>query len=376
MNHAAGGHAPGRDLPELYVGLMSGTSLDGVDAVLAELVDSGARLRAHVQHPFAEDLRGELLALCTSDANEIDRAAVAGNRLAEIYAGATRALLNAAAVPASGVRAIGCHGQTVRHRPERGYTVQLGNPALLAELTAVTVVADFRSRDIAAGGQGAPLVPAFHAMLFGSRDEDRAVLNLGGIANVTILERSGGVRGFDTGPGNCLLDHWIQRTQGQRFDAGGCWAAGALPDARLLERFLGEAFFAQPPPKSTGRELFNAQWLDRQIGTGMPAQVVQATLLELTAQSAARALAAHAPAVARVIVCGGGARNDALRARLAMLLAPRVVEPSDAWGLGAEQVEATAFAWLARCALTGKPAGLPAVTGARAARVLGAIYPA
>ena len=376
MSRAAGGRGPGRDLPDLYVGIMSGTSLDGVDAVLAEFVDSGVRLRAHVQHPFSEDLRSELLALCAPDGNEIDRAADAGNRLARIYADATLATLEAAAVPASGVRAIGCHGQTVRHRPDRGYTVQLGNPALLAELTAVTVVADFRSRDIAAGGQGAPLVPAFHATLFGARDEDRAVLNLGGIANVTLLERNGGVRGFDTGPGNCLLDHWIQRTQGQHFDAGGRWAAGADPDARLLERFLGEPYFAQPPPKSTGRELFNAQWLDRHVDTQMPAQVVQATLLELTAQSAARALVAQVPRVGRVIVCGGGARNDALRARLAMLLAPRVVESSDAWGLGAEQVEAVAFAWLARCAITGERAGLPAVTGARAARVLGAIYPA
>ena len=355
---------------------MSGTSLDGVDAVLAELADTGARVRAHVQHPFPEDLRDALLALCAPDANEIDRAADAGNRLAQVYADATLAALDAAGVAPQDVRAIGCHGQTVRHRPERGYTVQLGNPALLVELTGVTVVADFRSRDIAAGGQGAPLVPGFHATLFGSRDEDRAVLNLGGIANVTLLARDGDVRGFDTGPGNCLLDHWIQRTRGQRFDTGGAWAAGADPDARLLERLLDEPFFVQAPPKSTGRELFNAQWLDRRIDARMPPQVVQATLLELTAQAAARALVAHAPAVVRVILCGGGARNDALRTRLAELLAPRVIEPSDTWGLGAEQVEAVAFAWLAHCAINGKPAGLPAVTGARAARVLGAIYPA
>ncbi len=376
MSPPAGGRGPGRDLRTLYVGLMSGTSLDGVDAVLLELAGAPARVQAHVQHPFPEDLRAELLALCAPDGNEIDRAAEAGNRLAKIYADATRAVLTAAGVPASGVRAIGCHGQTVRHRPDRGYTVQLGNPALLAELTGMTVVVDFRSRDIAAGGQGAPLVPAFHATAFGSADEDRAVLNLGGIANVTLIARGGGVRGFDTGPGNCLLDHWIQRSRGQRFDTGGAWAAGAGPDARLLERFLDEPFFAQAPPKSTGRELFNARWLDRRIDTGIPAQVVQATLLELTAQSVACALVAHAPAVARVILCGGGTRNDALRARLAVLLAPRVVEPSDNWGLSAEQVEAAAFAWLACCAITGEPAGLPAVTGARAARVLGAIYPA
>jgi anhydro-N-acetylmuramic acid kinase len=239
------------------------------------------------------------------------------------------------------------------------------------------VVADFRSRDIAAGGQGAPLVPAFHASAFGSADEPRVVLNLGGIANVTLLAPDGGVRGFDTGPGMCLLDLWIQRVQGKRFDDGGAWAAGATPDASLLARLLAEPFFAQAPPKSSGRELFNTAWLDQRIGDhGPPPQVVQATLLELTALSAAHAIGSHAPSSARVILCGGGARNDALRSRLATLLAPRPVETSDRWGLAAEQVEAAAFAWLAAQTLAGKPAGLPAVTGARGARVLGAIYPA
>ncbi len=360
----------------LFVGLMSGTSLDGVDAVLVAIGEHGTRLRAHVQRLFPDELRAELLALNSPGANEIDRAGEAGNRLARLYAEATRAVLETAGVDAHRVRAIGCHGQTVRHRPERGYTVQIGNPALLAELTAITVVADFRSRDLAAGGQGAPLVPAFHAQVFGSPEEDRAVLNLGGIANATLLAREGAVRGFDTGPGNCLLDLWIQRTRGERFDAGGAWAGGATPDAQLLARLLAEPFFAQAPPKSSGRELFNAAWLDRQLDDSLPAQVVQATLLELTAQSASGAILAHAPDTARVIVCGGGARNDRLRARLATLLAPRPVETSETWGLGAEQVEAAAFAWLAHHALTGKPGNLPSVTGARAARVLGAIYPA
>jgi len=360
----------------LFVGLMSGTSLDGIDAVLAEIGELGTRLRAHARQDFPDALRAELLALCTPDHNEIDRASQAGNQLARLYASATRAVLDAAGVAPRAVRAIGCHGQTLRHRPERGYTVQIGNPALLAELTAITVVADFRSRDIAAGGQGAPLVPAFHATVFGSADEDRAVLNLGGIANATLLARDGAVRGFDTGPGNCLLDLWIQRTLGKRFDAGGAWAAGAAPDPQLLGRLLDEPFFAQPPPKSSGRELFNAAWLDRRLDGALPPQGVQATLLELTAQSAAGAILEHAPSAARVIVCGGGARNDALRGRLAALLAPRPVEASDSWGLNAEQVEATAFAWLARCTLSATPASLPSVTGAHAARVLGAIYPA
>jgi anhydro-N-acetylmuramic acid kinase len=360
-----------------FIGLMSGTSLDGVDAVLAEISDDDAlRVQAHARQPFTDDLRAELLALSAADGNEIDRVARAGNRLAAVYADAVRAALACAAVEPGAVRAIGCHGQTVRHRPELGYTVQIGNPALLVELTAITVVADFRSRDIAAGGQGAPLVPAFHAKIFGSRDENRVILNLGGIANVTLLTTDGGVRGFDTGPANCLLDLWIQRVQGRRFDAGGDWAGGAAPDARLLERLLDEPFFERIPPKSTGRELFNEKWLERRLDHGLPAQVVQATLLELTALSAARAILAHAATAARVILCGGGARNDALRRRLSTLLAPRAVETSDAWGMSPEVVEASAFAWLASRALAGEPAGLPSVTGARGARVLGAIYPA
>jgi len=373
--------APGADRADrgtgFFIGLMSGTSLDGVDAVLAQITDDGRlRLQAHARQPFTDDLRAELLALCTADGDEIDRAARAGNRLAIVYADAVHAALASAALEPKAVRAIGCHGQTVRHRPELGYTVQIGNPALLAELTATTVVADFRSRDIAAGGQGAPLVPAFHSRIFGSREEDRVVLNLGGIANVTLLAGNGGVRGFDTGPANCLLDLWIQRVQGKRFDASGSWAGGAAPDARLLNRFLDEPFFARNPPKSTGRELFNERWLESRLDRALPAQVVQATLLEMTAQSAARAILAHAATAARVILCGGGARNDALRHRLSALLAPRPVETSDAWGMSPEVVEASAFAWLASRALAGEPAGLPSVTGARGARVLGAIYPA
>jgi len=361
----------------LFIGLMSGTSLDGVDAVLMEIFESGAlQVRSHTRRPFADDLRAELLALCTADGNEIDRAARAGNRLAGTYAEAVHAVLGSIGVGPQGVRAIGCHGQTVRHRPELGYSVQIGNPALLAERTSITVVADFRSRDIAAGGQGAPLVPAFHAGVFGSRDEDRAVLNLGGIANVSLLARDGSVRGFDTGPGNCLLDHWIQRAQGKPFDAGGDWASGATPDAGLLERLMAEPYFARTPPKSTGRELFNAQWLEQRLDGRVSTQVVQATLLELTALSASRAILATAPSAARVILCGGGARNDALRRRFGDLLAPRAVETSDAWGMSPDQVEACAFAWLACRALAREPAGLPSVTGAQAARVLGAIYPA
>jgi len=360
----------------LFIGLMSGTSLDGIDAVLAEMGADRTAVRAHARQAFPDDLRAELLALCAPDENEIDRSGEAGNRLARLYADGARATLESAGVNASAVRAIGCHGQTVRHRPERGYSVQIGNPALLAELTGISVWAEFRSRDIAAGGHGAPLVPAFHASVFGSVDEDRAVLNLGGIANVTLLACGGGVRGFDTGPGNCLLDLWIQRVLGERFDAGGAWAGGAAADPGLLARFLDEPFFAQAPPKSSGRELFNAAWLDRRLDRALSPQVVQATLLELTACSASHAILAHGASTRRIILCGGGARNDALCGRLGAWLAPRLVETSDAWGLGAEQVEAAAFAWLARQALAGNPAGLPAVTGARAARILGAIYPA
>ena len=360
---------------EFYVGLMSGTSLDGVDAVLAEFVDDKPRLAGNTHLAFDTGLRRELLALNSPAENEIERAALAGNALAEKYAAAVAAVLASAKTPAAEVRAIGCHGQTVRHRPQRGYTTQLGNAALLAELTGIRVVADFRVRDIAAGGQGAPLAPAFHAAVFAHGAEDRAVVNLGGIANLTFLPRSGEVIGFDSGPGNCLLDLWALRHLGAALDNGGRWAAAGKVIPALLERLLQEAYFAAAPPKSTGRDLFNEIWLRERLRGGEEPQEVQATLLELTARSLANACARHCAGARRLIACGGGAKNEALMRRLAELIAPVPLDTSDRHGMDPQLVEAAAFAWLAKRTLEGRTGNLPSVTGARAARVLGAIYP-
>ena len=361
--------------PELYIGLMSGTSLDGVDAVLVDLASARPRLIANAGVAFDAPLRRELLALNAPGENEIERAALAGNALAAKFAAAVAAVLATSKTPSAAIRAIGCHGQTVRHRPERGYTIQIGNAALLAELTGIRIVADFRTRDVAAGGQGAPLAPAFHAAVFADPAEDRAVLNLGGIANLTFLPRAGKVIGFDSGPGNCLLDLWAAQHLGKAHDAGGNWAAAGRVIAQLLERMLQEPYFALPPPKSTGRDLFNEAWLRNTLEGGEVPQAVQATLLELTARSVAAPASAHCPGARRLIVCGGGAKNDALMQRLAELVAPAVLEPSGRHGVDPQLVEATAFAWLAKQALIGQPGNLPSVTGARGPRLLGAVYP-
>ncbi len=361
---------------ELYAGLMSGTSLDGVDAVLVDL--SGARPLplGHAHRAFAPALRAELLALNSDAHGELERAARCANELARDYAAAIADLFSGTPADRKALQAIGCHGQTVRHRPQAGYTVQIGNAALLAELTGARVVADFRSRDVAAGGQGAPLAPAFHAVMFASDAEDRVVLNLGGMANLSWLPAGGGVSGFDTGPGTCLMDFWAQQHLDRPRDEDGAWAAGARPDAALLGALLAEPYFSLPPPKSTGRDLFNAAWLSRRLPGGARPQVVQATLLELTAQSVTQAIRGRFPGARRLIACGGGVRNGALLARLRHLLAPMPVESSARHGIEPLQVEAAAFAWLAQQALRGQPGNLPAVTGARGARILGAIYPA
>ena len=360
---------------ELYVCLMSGTSRDGVDAALVDFSGKLPRLVSSARHPFDAALRTALLALNAPGDDEIERAAVAGNELARRYAAAVETVLHDSGTGGNEIRAIGCHGQTVRHRPERGYTTQIGNAALLAELSGIRVVADFRSRDVAAGGQGAPLAPAFHAALFRDPGEDRAVLNLGGIANVTRLARDGSVGGFDCGPGNCLMDLWCSLHLHLPFDAAGEWAAGGriIPD--LLAQLRREPYFALPPPKSTGRDLFNEAWLRARLGPRDEPQAVQATLLELTARSIADAIERHCPDARRVIACGGGTKNVALMARLQELLNPVPLEPSDRHGIDPRLVEAIAFAWLARLALHGVPGNLPSVTGARGERVLGAVYP-
>lgn len=365
----------------LTIGLMSGTSLDGVDAVLLESgPGAGDPLRAlaHAWAPMPGALRAEFLALNASGPDEIHRGALAANALADLYAAVVRRLLDDAGVDPSAIAAVGAHGQTVRHRPELGYTVQLAAPARLAEACGIAVVADFRSRDVAAGGQGAPLVPSFHRALFGRPGEDLAVLNLGGIANLSLLHADGRLLGFDTGPANALLDLWAQRHLGTAYDAGGAWSAGGVVHSGLLERLLGDAYFSAPPPKSTGRDHFDAAWLSAALAehAAVDARDVQATLAELTAASAAAELRRHLPQAGAMLVCGGGAGNADLMRRLAARLPEVEVQTTSARGVPPEQVEAAAFAWLAALALQGRIGNWPEVTGARGPRVLGAIYPA
>lgn len=364
----------------LFIGLMSGTSTDGVDAVLAEFSDAKPpRLIAEASLPMPQALRAEFLALNTPSHDELARGARAGNQLAHLYAATCSRLLEKSGVSASRIRAIGAHGQTVRHDPGAQFSIQINAPALLAELTGIDVVADFRSRDIAAGGQGAPLVPAFHQAIF-SAGVPRAVLNLGGIANVTILEPGCQPRGFDTGPANVLLDLWCQEKTGSLFDAGGRWAARGRTHAALLEAMLaGEPWFALPPPKSTGRDLFNRCWLTQKLSpfvdAGLADEDIQATLQSLTAVSIQQALATYAPGIREVLVCGGGALNHGLIKELALRLS-LPVRPTSDLNVPVQSVEALAFAWLAWAHIQRVPAGLPSVTGARAATVLGACYPA
>lgn len=364
----------------LFIGLMSGTSLDGVDGVLADIDDATVAVRAHRHRPFDPALRAELLALNRPGADELHRAALAANGVARTYAGLVSGLLADSGVEPAMVVALGAHGQTVRHRPQAvdgtGYTLQLLNAALLAELTGIDVIADFRSRDVAAGGQGAPLVPAFHARCFADAAADVAVLNVGGIANLTLLPAAGPVRGFDCGPGNVLMDLWTLQHRGAAYDDGGRWAAGGTVDAALLAHWLAEPFFALPPPKSTGRDLFHADWLAARLAPGRAAQDVMATLAELTARAAADALRREAPATSKLFVCGGGAYNAHLMARLAALLPGVAVDSTAQAGVPPDQVEALAFAWLAWAFDERRAGNLVAVTGAAGPRVLGALYPA
>ncbi|WKB54945.1 anhydro-N-acetylmuramic acid kinase [Eleftheria terrae] len=366
---------------DLYIGLMSGTSLDGVDGVLADFGPGAAPLRvlAHVAHPFEAGFRQQLLDLNTPGDNELHRAALAANQLARAYADVVQALLERAGLPPGAVQAIGAHGQTVRHRPGEfdasGYTIQLNNPALLAELSGVAVVSDFRSRDVAAGGQGAPLVPAFHRAVFGRPHATIAVLNLGGIANLTLLHADGRTLGFDCGPGNALMDLWCQRHLARPYDEHGAWAAQGRVQPALLSALLAEPWLQAPPPKSTGRDLFNTAWLERRLADHPASPVdIQATLCEFTAMASAHHLQEHAAQAEALLVCGGGAFNAELMRRLAALLPGVAVIDSGQRGLPPLQVEAAAFAWLARQRLHGAPGNLPAVTGAAGLRVLGGLH--
>ena len=357
-------------------GLMSGTSLDGIDGILAEFPPDAGRIFAHAHVPYPESLRRELADLNHPGTSDLARSAVAAVAVTDLYAECVSALLSRSGLSANQIRAIGCHGQTVRHQPRSGYTLQLLNPARLVEAAGVPVVCDFRSRDIAAGGEGAPLAPAYHRAAFGQAGEARCIVNVGGIANLTVLHADGRTTGFDSGPGNGLLDAWCQRHQGQAFDADGAWAANGTVIPALLRRLRSDPYFTRAAPKSTGREDFNAAWLDRALtGHEKPADV-QATLLQLTVGTIADAIESAASDAQRIFLCGGGARNGALRRELAARMPGCEVALTDDAGVAAEQVEAAAFAWLAYRCLNQLPGNLPTVTGARGERVLGAIYPA
>jgi anhydro-N-acetylmuramic acid kinase len=381
----------------LFVGLMSGTSLDGVDGVLAKFT-TGDRAEAagsittvaSAYVPFDEDLRRALMALQSSGADEIQREALVAIQLAHRYAQCVEQLRQQSGGVA--IVAIGVHGQTIRHRPDLGYTRQTNHPSLLAELTGIDVIADFRSRDVAAGGQGAPLVPAFHQAVFGAQNETRVVVNIGGISNISILpssqDQAKGAQtlGFDTGPGNALMDAWVAYHQNKPYDENGAWAASGQVNYALLAALSNEAFFLQPAPKSTGRDLFNPQWLAQKLlpfGDVSPVDV-QATLTALTAGSIAMAIADAAPYVAEVYVCGGGAYNTTLMQCLAQTLGSALkaipnapgVQSTALLGVAPNQVEALAFAWLAQRFTLRLPGNVPAVTGAAGPRILGALYPA
>jgi len=367
-----------------FIGIMSGTSMDGADAVLVDFSGARPTVLAAAHEPFPPSLRDAFGELQQPGEDEIHREALAANALARVYAACVASLLRDAGLAAEGIAAIGAHGQTIRHRPGlfdgTGYTRQSQQPALLAELTGIDVVADFRSRDVAAGGQGAPLVPALHQALFGDAAEARVVCNIGGISNISVLpDNRGAVIGFDCGPGNALLDYWIGQHRGLPFDSNGEWAASGRVDEALLADCLADPYFSAPPPKSTGRDLFHPGWLAARLdpfrSRPLAPADVQATLAALTAEAIARDVRQHAPAARCVIVCGGGARNGFIMQRLAEALPGTAVQTSDDYGVPVSQVEAIAFAWLARQCLRRAPGNVPTVTGAAGPRVLGAVYP-
>ncbi|WKD49408.1 anhydro-N-acetylmuramic acid kinase [Microbulbifer spongiae] len=368
-------------MPSLFIGLMSGTSVDSIDAVLVDFGDEGKmkpRILAAIGHPIHAALRDAILALCAPGPSELDRAGQLDRQLGQIFAEAANLLLARAGVEANAVTAIGSHGQTVRHRPPgtvtSPFTLQLGDPNTIAALTGISTVADFRRRDMALGGQGAPLMSAFHRAVF-STGTNRAVVNIGGIANITELATNGSVYGYDTGPGNALLDYWVGLHRDQPFDRDGAWAASGRANPELLNRLMSTPYFAAEPPKSTGRETFNASWLEQALaGLELTPADVQATLSEVTAASIAEAVHLFADG-GELLVCGGGAKNKNLLSRLQRRLPTWSISNTNTYGIDADWLEAVGFAWLARQTLLGLPGNCPGVTGARKEAVLGAIYP-
>ncbi len=367
----------------LYIGVMSGTSLDSIDAALCEISSNNApALLAHHDHSFPAGLREELIGLCQPGSNEIERMGRADRELGAIYAEAVVTLLKEAGLSADAVAAIGCHGQTVRHRPpssaqpaSSAFTLQIGDANTLAMLTGITTISDFRRRDIAEGGQGAPLAPAFHKAVFASPTSDRAIVNIGGMANITLLPAKGQCSGFDTGPGNVLMDTWIHQQKALAFDDGGRWAASGKIDNALLQQLLALPYFQhESGPRSTGREDFDAALLSN-IPGNIRGEDVQATLLEFTAQTIAAPLLRLDSRPSQLYACGGGAYNTALIQRLETLLHPMIVTSTQQLGIAPEWVEAMAFAWLAHRRLEGKSGNIPSVTGAAREVLLGAVYP-
>ena len=355
---------------------MSGTSLDGIDAVLVDLSNDQPKLLSTHYLPYEKSLKNALLLLHQSSNDELHRAQIIGNQLAREYASALQALLKTANISPHQIRATGCHGQTIRHRPDQGYTIQLGNAALLAELSGIAVVSDFRSRDIAAGGQGAPLVPAFHDQVLRHPTLHRVIVNIGGISNLTTLPPDRPTTGFDCGPGNLLMDAWIAQQRGESYDREGAWAASGQMIPALLETMLAEPYLHIAPPKSSGRDLFNLDWLNSKLQGGEAPSDVQATLLALTHQAIVDAIQNYCAGAQEIYLCGGGAHNKALVQHLSASLTQCRVLSTDTLGMGVDWLEAIAFAWLAQQTLAGHSANLPAVTGAHHPCILGAINPA
>ena len=360
----------------LYLGLISGTSADGIDAALVRFA-SRIEVIAARTFPYPDDLSARIVALARSAATiKLDDLGHLDVEIGECFADAALALLRDAGISPREVAALGSHGQTVRHWPNglHPFTMQIGDPNVIAERTGIATVADFRRADMAAGGQGAPLLPALHAAVLADAATPRAILNLGGIANLTLLNPGKPVAGFDTGPANCLLDAWSQRVRGTPRDDGGAWARSGRVDKALLEHLLADPYFAAQPPKSTGREYFNLDWLDARASAGIDAADVQATLMQLSAQSIANALRTHAPHVRELYACGGGVHNPTLMDAIRAELPDAKVDTTAALGLDPDFVEAVGFAWLARARLENIPGNLPSVTGARGPRVLGVVY--
>jgi len=366
----------------LYIGLMSGTSLDAIDASLVDISNNKIALKNSLSHPISGALKQQLLKLISNKGDDtIDLLGEVDAQLGILFAEACNQLLKDSSLTAKDIKAIGSHGQTVRHRPENNlaFTLQIGDASRIAELTGITTVTDFRRRDIAAGGQGAPLVPAFHRAVFSSTTEHRCIINIGGMANISYLPKNNNedTSGFDTGPGNVLLDSWCQLHTGNPYDKNGDWARSGTVSEKLLESMLGDAYFSQSAPKSTGREHFNSNWLEQHINSSSePAENIQASLTDLTARTIINAIEEYFPDTERLIVCGGGSYNKFLQERLEHHSAGKPVQDSSVFGIEPDWVEAAAFAWLAHCTLNNIPANEPAVTGAHSHVILGAIYPA